>query len=207
MVKNLDKLCSGMFSDELDKMGYKNQVITGMNLNNKSKMYGKVKTVLIETIETEDENIRAGLGFLGTLGEGDILCVQGSKEFAYFGELMTRLSVRQNINGVIIGGYTRDSFYTKTSSLPIFSEGYSPKDIKGRGRVQSTNVPVTIDNKTINPGDYIFADSDGIVIIPQETINELELRIENVLSNENNIIKDINSGKSVDYILEHYKEF
>lgn len=207
MVKDLDKLCSGMFSDELDKMGYKNQVITGMKINNNNKIYGKVKTVLIETIETDDENIKTGLGFLGTLGEGDILCVQGSHEFAYFGELMTRLSIRQNINGVIIGGCTRDSFYTKNSSLSIFSEGYSPKDIKGRGRVQSVNTSITINNKIINPGDYIFADSDGVVIIPQNIINELENRIKQVLLNENNIINDINSGKSIDYILEHYKEF
>ena len=59
MVENLNKLCSGMFSDELDKMGYKNQVITGMKLNNKSKMYGVSKTILIKTIETENENIKS----------------------------------------------------------------------------------------------------------------------------------------------------
>lgn len=207
MVKYLNELCSGMFSDELDKMGYRNQVIVGMKLNNNNKIYGKAKTVLIETLETEDENIRTGLGFLGTLGDGDILCVQGSKEFAYFGELMTRLSTRQGINGVVIGGYTRDSYYTKNASLPIFAQGYSPKDIKGRGRVQSVDTPIVIDGKVINPGDYIFGDSDGVVIIPKETINELETRIKNILLNEKNIIEDIRSGKSVDYILEHYKEF
>jgi regulator of RNase E activity RraA len=207
MVEDINKLCSGMFSDELDKMGYKNQVITGMKLNNKNKMYGEAKTILIKTVETENENIRTGLGFLGTLKKGDILCVQGSHEFAYFGELMTRLSTRQDINGVLIGGYTRDSHYTKDAELPIFAQGYSPKDIKGRGCVQDTNTPIQIDNKTINPGDYIFGDSDGIVIIPKEVKNELEIRIKKVLQNENNIVEDIRSNKSVDYILENYKEF
>lgn len=207
MVENLNKLCSGMFSDELDKMGYKNQVITGMKLNNKSKMYGVSKTILIKTIETENENIKTGLGFLGTLKEEDILCIQGSQEFAYFGELMTRLSTRQGISGVLIGGYTRDSHYTKDANLPIFSQGYSPKDIKGRGCVQGVNVPIQIDNKTINPGDYIFGDLDGIVIIPKECKEELEKRIVTVLENENNIANDIKEGKSVDYILENYKEF
>ncbi len=207
MVEYLNELCSGMFSDELDKIGYRDQVIIGMKLNNNNKIYGEAKTVLIETLETHDENIKTGLGFLGTLGKGDVLCVQGSDEFAYFGELMTRLSVRQGIEGVIIGGYTRDSYYTKNSSLPIFAQGYSPKDIKGRGRVQSVNTPITINNKTINPGDYIFGDSDGVVIIPKEVLFELENRIKNILLNERNIIEDIRSGKSVDYILEHYKEF
>jgi regulator of RNase E activity RraA len=196
-----------MFSDELDKMGYKDQVIQGMKLNTNTKMYGIARTILIEEVETDNENIRLGLSFLGSLKENDILCVQGSKHFAYFGELMTRLSIRQGINGVIIGGFTRDSYYTCQTQLPIFAEGYSPKDIKGRGCVKETNVSIKIKNKTINPGDYIFGDSDGVVIIPKKCKEELEKRINIVLENENNIVKDIREDKSIDYILENYKEF
>ena len=207
MVNQINKLFSGMFSDELDKMGYRDQVVTGMKLNNNSKIYGKVKTILIETLETDDENIKTGLGFLGTLDKGDILCVQGSKDFAYFGELMTRLSTRQGIEGVVIDGLTRDSHYTRDATLPIYTMGYSPKDIKGRGRVKDTNVPIMIGGKKVTPGDYIFGDSDGIVIIPHQLHQELETRIENVLQNEQNIKTDIRTGKSVNYILENYKEF
>ena len=207
MVNRLQELCSGMFSDELDKMGYRDQVIQGMNLNTSTKMYGVAKTVLIEEVETDDENIRAGLSFLGTLSHNDILCVQGSEQFAYFGELMTRLSIRQRIGGVVIGGFTRDSSFTKTVPLPIFASGYSPKDIKGRGCVKDTNTLIKINNKQIYPGDYIFGDSDGVVVIPQKCREELEKRILNVLENERSIVEDIRSGKSVNYILEHYKEF
>ena len=207
MVELLEDLCSGMFSDELDKMGYPNQVISGMKLNNGKKMYGEAKTVYIETVKTDNENIRMGLGFLGTLGAGDILCVEGSEDFAYFGELMTRLSTRQGINGVVIGGFTRDNHYTNKASLPIFAQGYSPKDIKGRGRVQATNVPIQVDGRTISPGDFIFGDCDGVVIVPKAVREELESRIKNVLQNERNIVEDIRNGKSVEYILENYKEF
>jgi regulator of RNase E activity RraA len=207
MVNILTEVCSGMFSDELDKIGYKNQVITGMKLNNNGKIYGRVQTLYVETIETDNENIRKGLGFLGTLNEGDILVVKGSDKFAYFGELMTRLSTRQGINGVVIDGLTRDSSYTINASLPIFSKGYSPVDIKGRGQVKETNIPLTIQDKQVTPGDYIFGDSDGVVIIPQQIHEELKNRILNVLQNERNIISDIREGKSVDYILENYKEF
>lgn len=207
MVEYLNELCSGMFSDELDKMGYRNQVVTGMQINNSGKFYGPAKTLLIEEMDTDDENIRAGLSYLGSLSEGDILCVQGSDRFAYFGELMTRLSTRQGVGGVIIDGYTRDSHYTKKADLTIIAQGYSPKDIKGRGRVSHTNVPIKIGHCTVEPGDYIFADCDGIVIVPSTVRNELESRLLNVLHNERAIIEDIRSGKSVEYILEHYKEF
>ena len=136
---NTNNLCSGMLSDELDKMGYRNQVIQGLTVNNKFKIYNKARTVEIKEIETDDENIRTGLSFIGSINEGEILCVQGSQEFAYFGELMTRLSTRQGLGGVVIGGFTRDSEFTKNASLTIFAEGYTPKDIKGRGRVEQVD--------------------------------------------------------------------
>ena len=207
MVKYLDELCSGMFSDELDKMGYRNQVVIGMTINNTGKFYGPAKTLQIEEMDTNDENIQAGLSYLGSLHAGDVLCVKGSKRFAYFGELMTRLSTRQGLSGVVIDGFTRDSHYTKTASLPVIAQGYSPVDIKGRGRVGDTNIPINLGNCVVTPGDYIFGDCDGVVVIPAAIRVELETRIQNVLQNERSIIEDIRSGKSVDYILKTYKEF
>ena len=163
MTVSVEQLCSGMFSDQLDRMGYRNQVISGLTLNRSElKCLGRVRTILLETIETPDENIAVGLGFLESLNMGDILCVAGSSEFAYFGELMTRLSIRQGLSGVIIGGLTRDSTFTKqVDQLVIFAEGYSPKDIKGRGRVAAVDVPINIQGKPIAPNDWILEIATG----------------------------------------------
>ena len=207
--KFLKYACSGMFSDELDKMGYRNQVIDGLRTNNHGgKIYGMARTVKLETIETDDENIREGLGFLGKLEKGEILCVEASSKFAYFGELMSRLSIRQGLGGIVIGGLTRDGFFThKLDNLTVYSEGYSPRDIKGRGRVQATDVDIAVKGLKIRPGDWIFADMDGIVVIPKEARCELEKRIDDIISNEGNIISDINNGVTVAEILNRYKEF
>lgn len=201
--------CSGMFSDELDKMGFRHQVIGGLVMNNLAgRIYGKVRTVSIETVETDDERIRTGLGFLGEMNRGEILCVAGSHEFAYFGELMTRLSIRQGLGGVVIGGLTRDSFFTnKTKKLTVFAEGYSPKDIKGRGRVQETDVEIAIGDVAIRSGDWLFGDSDGVVVVPAKCQIPLEGRILEMIENEGAIKKDIRNGLSVAGILNKYKEF
>lgn len=205
----INSACSGMFSDELDKMGFRNQVISGLVMNDPyGRIYGKVRTVRLETRDTDDENIRTGLGFLGSMKKGEVLCVEGSKDFAYFGELMTRLSLRQKIAGVVIGGLTRDSFYTQTvNALTVFSEGYSPKDIKGRGKVEATDVEITIGGLKIRPGDWLFGDKDGVVVVPYEEKERLEDRIRNIMVNEGNIKKDIKRGLSVTGILRKYKEF
>ena len=188
-------------------MGYRNQVIQGLVINKEHKIFSIARTIKIEELETDDENIRTGLGFIGSINKGEILCVQGSQQFAYFGELMTRLSIRQGLGGVVIGGFTRDSEFTQHTELPIFSQGYTCKDIKGRGRVQEVDTSITIQGVEINPGDYIFGDLDGVVVVPKECKEELEQRLLQVVLNENNIVRDITEGKSIEHILNTYKEF
>ncbi|MDK2820429.1 MAG: hypothetical protein PWP31_394 [Clostridia bacterium] len=201
--------CSGMFSDELDKMGFRSQVIDGLLLNNPyKKFYGRVRTIQLETIETSDENIAKGLGFLETFLPGEILCVEGSSEFAYFGELMSRIAIRQKLGGVIIGGLTRDSAFTQNLiDLLIFAEGYSPRDIKGRGRVKATDIKIKIKEVQISPGDWAFGDKDGIVIIPGPQRCEVEKRVIKTINDEVDIMKAIDSGLGIKEILKKHKEF
>jgi regulator of RNase E activity RraA len=201
--------CSGMYSDELDKLGYRNQVIDGLVSNNPfKKFYGRVRTLQLETVETCDENIAEGLGFIERLLPGEILCVEGSFEFAYFGELMSRIALRQKLGGVVIGGLTRDSYFTQNiAELLIFAQGYSPRDIKGRGRVKTCDAGIKIKNVPISPGDWAFGDKDGVVVIPVRQRSVLENRILRLINEEKSIISKIDEGFSIKEILMNHKEF
>lgn len=206
---NLSNLNSGMFSDSLDKMGWRHQVVSGFQSNiRRPKMLGRARTVQLETMATDDENITTGLGFIEKLSPGDILVVAGSDEFAYFGELMTRLSVRQGLGGVLINGLTRDSDYTfTTDKLGILFKGLTPVDIKGRGRVKAVDIPVEIGGVTVQPGQWMFADSDAAVFLPDDVLEELEKRVHRSVADEADIIAKINAGASVADILADHKEF
>jgi regulator of RNase E activity RraA len=202
------EMCSGIFSDELDKMGHKHQVVAGWKLNNSAlNVFGRVRTLSLETFETKDERIAKGLGFLGELGEGDVFVVGGSDSYAYFGELMSRLSMEVGIAGVVIDGLTRDTFYTQTIELPIFARGYSPVDIKGRGRVAETDVPLTVGGVKVECGDYLFGDSDAVVIIPQEIMTELAPHCLSAALEEKRIKQMIRQGKSIKEILSTVEGF
>lgn len=204
------KLCSGLFSDVMDRMGWKHQIITGFLRNqNTVSFMGRARTVLIETKDTDDENIRAGLSFLGRCGKGEVLIVEGSKKFAYFGELMTKLSTQMGIEGVVIDGLTRDTNYTHLPevTLPILAKGYSPVDIKGRGRVQRTDVPVRINQVEIRPGDLIYGDNDAVCVIPKEIEEEVLERVKEKLADEERITRLIASKISVEELLEQVTEF
>ena len=200
--------CSGIFSDELDKMGFRLQVISGWAMNNpRLRMFGRVRTVTLETIETNDECIAKGLGFHASLNAGDVLVVKGSHDYAYFGELMTRLSLRKELAGTIIDGLTRDSYYTQGVDYPIFAKGYTPTDIKGRGRVSETDVEIEVDGVVLKPNDFVFGDNDAVVVIPADQIDEAVVHFNETAKQEEDTKKMIFDGTSIDDILRIVKEF
>jgi regulator of RNase E activity RraA len=206
---DIDKLFSGMFSDVMDSLGYKHQIITGFQRNQSLlKFIGRARTLKIESLDTDDENIKTGLGFLAEIERGEVLIVQGSKEFAYFGELMTRLSLRQGIEGIVIDGLTRDTNFTHDNcKLPILAKGYSPVDIKGRGRVSFVDVPVVIEGVMVNKGDLIFADNEAVCVIPEKIEKTIIALIEEKKREEKQVIQLIESGISIPDLLKQVKEF
>jgi regulator of RNase E activity RraA len=205
----IQQLCSGLFSDAMDSIGYRNQIISGFLRNqNIVRFMGRARTVLLETFETDDENIKMGLGFIGCLCKGDVLLVEGSNEFAYFGEMMTRLSIRQGIEGVVIGGMTRDTIFTHDNcSLPVLAKGYTPVDIKGRGRVKAVDVPIKIDGVLIESGDLIFADNDAVCVVPKVIEDALLKAVYADAKEESRIVELINKNVTVDEILSQVKSF
>lgn len=205
--KLINKLCSGIFSDLLDEMGYTNQVVDGWIQNNQNKSFGIVRTMLLKDTNKGNENIELGLTYLDKLGYGEILVVSGSNRYAYFGELMCRLSIRSGLSGVIIDGLTRDTSFTLNSELPILSKGYSSRDIKLRGKVDCVGVPITISGVTVNDGDYVFTDTDSSVFIPKDIYGEVLTKAKNILVEEDRIRELINSGISIKEMLKTIKSF
>ncbi len=207
---NMDELCSGMFSDIMDRMGFHQQIITQMRRNKKMVSFmGRARIIVIKTKETDDENIRMGLSFLGTVGKDEVLFVKGSDKFAYFGELMTKLSARMGIEGIIIDGLTRDTNYTHREEikLPILAKGYSPIDIKGRGYVHSTDVSFCCDGVQVCPGDLIYADNEAVCVIPKAIEKKVINKVKEKVEDEKHISELIRQGISVNELLKQVTEF
>lgn len=207
-IKIKNKINSSIFSDELDKLNLRNQILINWTLNFNGSFFGIIRTLTIQNTKLGNENISKGLGFLETLNKDEILFIKGSDKFAYFGELMTRLSIKKNLKGTVIYGKTRDSNYTsKIKNFLILSKGYSPIDIKLRGKVKEVDKSFKIKKTTINSFDYIFADKEGVVIIPRKKAGILLKKILIAIKNEEKIKKMISRNFSVKKILDSFKEF
>ena len=126
------------------------------------------------------------------LGEGEIyvLVTRGNYNCAVFGELFATAVKARKGAGVLLDGYARDLKALKEMDFPVFFRGKNPKTSKGRCEINECQIPVTMDGVTIRPGDYIFGDIDGTVIIPKEIADEvLEKALETI--KKENVVRSI----------------
>jgi regulator of RNase E activity RraA len=91
----------------------------------------------------------------------------GSPAYALWGELMSTRALRLGAAGAVVNGYSRDTHGILRLNFPTFSLGRYAVDQRPRGKVVDYRVPVAIGGVRIAPGDIIFGDIDGVVVVPQ----------------------------------------
>jgi len=193
LIKNI--LSTAILSDVLDECG-----IDGMLSNTftpnffEAKLCGYAVTLPITAMEKSDDvdGIYKGLEIFEYVNPGNVIIVANPfNEFAYWGELNTSLALRAGATGTVVSSVTRDNRKTVDMCYPVFSKGRYAKDIKTRGTVREVNVPVKVDDILINPGDLVFADIDGVIVIRRDMEDKVLKRALFILENEINIISNI----------------
>ena len=120
-----------------------------------------------------------------------IVVENGVPDFAYFGDLNARLAIRAGAVGAIIDGATRDSNNVRALGFPVFARGTCCVDVRNRATVDDMDCPVNIGGRAVEPGDLVFADADGVIVIPKKHERQvIELAMETI-SKESRISLDI----------------
>jgi regulator of RNase E activity RraA len=83
-----------------------------------------------------------------------------------WGELLTTAARARGAVGCVTDGLVRDVRLIREMRFPVFSGGIGPLDSKGRGTVVAIDVPVECGGVLVSPGDWIFGDVDGVVVLP-----------------------------------------
>ena len=186
---------SSQLSDVMDDNGLPNQVITGLRCNiDGTKLFGRARTLKIRKLADGEDfhGIYDALKSYAEISDNDIIIVENEcSDYAYFGELNTMLSIRSGASGTIVGGVTRDRDNVIKMHYPVFSEGFNCKDVRGRATLDSFNRTIKIQGVEISPSDLIFADNDGIVVIPSRKEKLIIGAVIEKLSMENNVSSEI----------------
>jgi 3-hexulose-6-phosphate synthase/6-phospho-3-hexuloisomerase len=123
---------------------------------------------------------------------------------AVWGELATHSSLEKKIAGVVIDGAIRDVVEIRKLKFPAFARIIMPTagEPKGFGEM---GVPVKVGGVRVFPGDWVFGDDDGVVVIPQKRAVEITNRAMDVLEKENRIRKEIKEGGTLGKVTELLK--
>jgi regulator of RNase E activity RraA len=176
-----DGLYVAVVCDVLDSLGYPNQAMHSrlrpLLPNRKACGFvGRARTFRWMDIDylVPDDPYGIEIEAMDSLRPGDV--VVHSTDYggrnAPWGELMTTAAKRAGAVGCVCDSQIRDCNGIIDLGFPVYHAGIRPVDSQGRGRVMAFDVPISCGEVLVHPGDLVFADFDGVVVIPQAVEDE-----------------------------------
>jgi regulator of RNase E activity RraA len=201
-----DELSTAVVGDVLDHLGHRRQFLPQpiKPLVAGTVMIGRSMPVL-----EADYPEGAGFGPLATkpfgvmfealdsLKPGEIYLASGSSfDFALWGGLMSTRALHLRAAGAVLNGFVRDTGEIRKLGFPVFSRGSFAQDQGVRGKVIDYGVPIEIEGARVAPGDLLFGDDEGIVIIPRDVERETIERALEKVRTETEVAAAIRAGMS-----------
>lgn len=193
-----ESLYSAVVCDALDSLGYTHQSprVALPPWTNQGLLVGHCKTTLWADMFHEDAKPYE-LELLAVDGcqPDDVLIAAagGSMRSGIWGELLSTAASNRGCAGAIVDGAVRDVAKLRDMQFPVFAKATCLYDSKNRQRVVDVDVPVEIDGVRFSPGDLVFADVDGVVVVPQ-AIAEQTVRLAWEKVHAENITRDAIRG-------------
>lgn len=212
-LKRLSKLYTGLVSDVLDDhLGFRNNVYV-MSYEIRPLYFGavvigKAATALGVPVYTEPKNpYQAEIAFIDSLQPGDVAVVtqSGAMNAGLWGGLCSAGAKNRGAQGAIIDGITRDTNAIIDMKFPVFIKGIAPGDSKGRIEIINYNVPLKCGEVWVNPGDIVFGDNDGVVVIPQDIAMDVIKSAEEKYKKEKKFEEGLKKGSTIGEMFEKYR--
>lgn len=170
-------LYSAVVCDALDALGYKHQSprVPLRPLTTTGLLVGRCKTTLwVEMAHDDPRPYELELLAVDSCQADDVLiaAAAGSARSGIWGELLTTAARNRGCVGAIVDGAARDVAKIRHMDFPLFARGTCIYDSQDRQRVVDVDVVVEIDGVPFAPGNLVFADEDGVVVVPREVETE-----------------------------------
>ena len=202
-------LFSGVLADVLDALGHRTSCLPAdvRPLKPEWKILGRAVTLSVIPVQVEPEEPYAvELACIDSLRPGDVLVAttNGDRSSALWGELLSTSARSHGALGVVIDGLTRDAAKIMQMDFPVFAAGFCPLDSKGRLEGVSFGEPIRIGDCTVQAGDWVFGDIDGVVVIPAELADQAFPRALEKVRGENRVRTELAKGRSVREVFDEY---
>ena len=167
----------------------------------KTKFAGPAVTVLMKK-EEHTEGSKASQGMLDAIdsaapGSVYVMVLEDGLDYAGIGGLMATAMKYRGFAGAVIDGSVRDLPQIEKLQFPVYSRGVVPSTTINHYRFAGVNVPVKCAGVTVNPGDIIAADEDGVVVAPRAHAADILKKAQELDDTEHRMIPFIEKYKSI----------
>jgi regulator of RNase E activity RraA len=196
------RLYTGAIADILDRNGYRSQVlpyyITPFTTAN--RLAGVAFTGQgYPCADTTHDDTETRLKFLDSVSPGTVAvwATGGSTDCAHWGEIMSTAVKQRGCTGAVVDGGVRDVDFVNAMNYPVFAKFKCSASSVGRWDIVDCQISIRIGHTVIHPGDFVFGDTDGVVIIPREITMDVVAAAEDVFNRERGMREELRRGVSV----------
>lgn len=206
------RLYAAVLSDVLDQLGHPNQAVKPFvrPLDDNSVLCGFARTGLYMKRYhlPEGHNPYAlEMDLIDSLQPGQVAvlaCDGPTDRIAPWGELLTTASMARKAAGCLTDGLVRDIRRIRELGFPLFHGGIGPLDTKGRAEMMAMDEPVEIGGARVEPGDFIFGDADGVVIVPAAIAEEVIAIALEKIEAEDSTREELQAGATLRSVFEKH---
>lgn len=200
LCERMKKTFTAAVNDALRSHGYLFQTLPNgiMPLRDGMKVCGRAFTIKGAKNMTLDGEMERRAEMLEALSAGDVAVwdTDNDDQSAQWGEIMTMAAKKCGCLGAVVDGGVRDTDRILSQDFPVFCRYRSSNGMLGRFRMIDFQIPIRIGDVTINPGDIIFGDIDGVIVVPRSIAYEILLESEKIAFGEEDIKKQVESGST-----------
>jgi 4-hydroxy-4-methyl-2-oxoglutarate aldolase len=201
-------LYTAVVGDVLDHMGHLVHFLPPAIRPLRSDMVvvGRAAPVIVGDMPgTPDDRFGKLLDALDALREHDVSITNGGQTaYSLWGELMATRAQQLKAAGAVMNGYCRDEAGILELGFPTFCWGSYALDMSFRGKVLAYGEPTKVGEVPVSPGDLVFGDRDGVLIVPANLVSEVFERAMEKVHGENLVRDAFRKGMSA---VEAYDKF
>jgi len=205
-VEQFKAFSTTTISDALDRLGIAGQVFGITPLDRGFRLAGRAFTV--RTIPVA--RVKGVVGdYIDDVPVGEVVVLDngGRPDATVWGDILTIMSHRRGLAGTVIHGICRDATRSLELGYPIFSRGVYMRTGKDRVQADGTNVPVSLGEVRVEPGDMVVGDADGVLVVPAGREAEVLGIAGEITEAEDRIREEIEQGSRLDEARKRHRYF
>jgi len=190
------KLGTSALSDAMDRLGIPGQALGIKPVDRSFMLCGPAFT--IHNIPCDIKGGSVG-DYIDDVPAGHVVCIDnaGRLDCTVWGDILTVMGSIRNVGGTVINGVCRDSARALEVGYPIFTKGTWMRTGKDRVMADAYNTKVSLGEVTVVPGDILAGDADGVVVIPQERLDDVVKAAREIEDAEDHIRASIRNGMTL----------